>query len=188
MKKIFAALAAGAAFLAAADSSFAGSVSGGTLEPIIVLENSCTVAVAGGGAVGQNFGDWPTTAANLTNATAGAIKIACSNGLGYRILLNAGLHSIDFLGMGMIVRNMQGVNPANNIPYTLNYNAAAVGDNNPYGTYTVTMPNAPGISATGNGDTTNLQTYDLKANVSISSSTRAVDVYTDTVAVTVQWP
>lgn len=182
MRKQLTALAAGSVLLAAAQSSFAGSMPIGSITPTMTLENSCIAGVI----TGQDFGTWPTTAADLTNVGAGKIEIACSTDLAYRILLNAGLHSTTVFGMK--VRNMQGVNPANNIPYTLSYNASPVGDNNPYGTYTITIPLVPGISATGNGDTTNLQTYDLKADVYISMSTKAVDDYTDTVDVTVQWP
>ncbi|MCI5193923.1 MAG: hypothetical protein D3915_12490 [Candidatus Electrothrix sp. AU1_5] len=182
-KIFFAAIALSLIVLIVAHDSFAGSLVLGTpLTPTITLENSCIA----GTITGQDFDSWPTTSADLTNVSAGSIEVACSNGLTYRILLNAGLHSTSF--MGMTVRNMQGtLDPTEKIPYALYYSGAAVGDNNPYETYTVTM-SAAGISATGNGDTVNYQTYDLTADVYFSMSSRAIDDYNDTVAVTVQWP
>lgn len=182
-RKYFAAFALSSALLAISQNSFAGSASGGTLNPVITLESTCTASIT----PQPTFGTYPTTNPDLIGVSAGSVAVTCSDGLRYAILLGGGLN----YDSGDARRRLTGTNPANVIKYRILYAGADVGDvvlsfyPSYDAGYTPTAPGQNAIYVTGNGSE---QSFPLTANIFITSSSKVVDNYTDTVAVLVQLP
>lgn len=176
MRKQLTALAAGAVLAAAAQSSFAGSLSlGGLTLSADVLPN-CTVTASG-----KNFGVYAANAPDLANVNAGFITIACTKDVSYRILVDGGQLPTS------IYRQLKRVSASELIQYVLKLTSGTrVGDNNPilgYG-YVVTMPLSAGMTGKSTGAS---RTFPLIADVYFSTSLRVPGTYTDSVNITVHW-
>jgi len=185
MNKRLIAMTAGAALLAAAQSSFAGSVVIGPLHPTITLSSDCTASLT----AASDFGSYPTTQASpLTITPAGSVAVTCSIGVPYAILVDGGLHyDLDGSGRRILLGASDPVNHM--MQYILRKGATAieVGDivDPLYPSYDPTYIETTSSNATTGTGNGNSQSYVLTARVLISTS-RFVDNYTDTVAVWVQ--
>ncbi len=91
MKKQILALAAGAALLTAASSSFAGSVGAGDFDYQVTLTGACTVTTGASGII--ILGNKNSFAGDIVDAPAGSITIKCSN-MAYGVCVNGGTNPL----------------------------------------------------------------------------------------------
>jgi spore coat protein U-like protein len=181
MKKQILSLAAGAALLLAAQSSFAVGMVTATGSPLsydVVLTAGCTASVVGGG----NLSTQSPPYAPVADALAGTVTVNCTNTTVYGVCVDAGLND-----GGTGARNL--ADGANLLPYTLD-NAVGAGTLVGDGGCTAVEATYGGDTTvdsmvSGTGDTTD-QTVDLYADVTVLP-TSAPGTYSDTVDVTVVW-
>lgn len=189
MNKQILVLAAGAALLTAAQSSFAGSAPAGSVNYQVVLEDSCVVSAFGGGPI--NLGSQPSYAGNKTVTGVGNVTLTCSN-MAYGICVSGGSNYI----AGVTRRLKDTAFPANYLVYDLQdaSNNTSVGDRDcaPFisGGYTETANWAypfggspvPGIPGTGGS-----QSFSMNAIVTIPTNS-IPGVYSDNgVQLTIVW-
>ncbi|MCI5193722.1 MAG: hypothetical protein D3915_11460 [Candidatus Electrothrix sp. AU1_5] len=190
MKKQILSLAAGAALVFAAQSSFAGSVvaTGGPLAYDVELTAGCTASVVGGG----NLSTQSSPYAPVIDAPAGVVTVNCTNTTAYGVCVDAGLND------DTTTRLLLSDDGVSTLAYRLDTDNAAVGT--PVGdvgcaalevsagdpsTYTDTTTWGDAM-VSGTGDATD-QTVNLYADVVISTDS-VPGTYTDTVTVTVVYP
>lgn len=196
MKKQILALAAGAALLTAASSSFAATFTAspavvGNLGYSAVLTAGCEASLT---QPAVPFVNQTTYAGDALNKSAGSVSVKCSN-MAYKVCFNAGTKPTAAIDAN---RRLDGVAPlvpgTDMLSYTLKATggilgatATLVGDKNCVGTggYTATNPTADnGIS--DNGDGTNTIIYSLTADVTIPTNSKP-GTYNDAVAVNIVW-
>jgi len=176
--------AAGAALLVAAQSSFANTQSGGTLNYSITIVGNCTVTST---SIGGGFGMYGTTHADLTNQSAGSIAVLCPTTLPYQVLIDGGQDPVSGTTRRMTYDDGT---TKHYIAYNLKYSGTEIGDSNPVDT-SYTSPNNPAGWANGLAWTASAagEVFPLTSDVKIASMSPVPvgGIYTDTVAVTVAW-
>lgn len=194
MKKQIFSLAAGAALVFAAQSSFAGSAPAGDFDYQVILTGGCTVTTAASGLI--PLGTQASYAGDILGVAAGSVVVKCSN-MAYGICVNGGTNP----DSGNSTRRL--TDGTNFLSYDLKVDlgagAVSVGDNgcnavagigadtaawaNPIGgAVTVGPPVTAGLTGTGAD-----QTYNLTADVTIPVTSVPGTYVDNTVLLTVIW-
>lgn len=181
-KKVLA-LATGAALLAGAQSSFAGTDSA-TANYEITLTAPCTITASG-----QVFPGQPSSIMTVLDVAAGIVDVTCPVGVSYDWGIDKGAHWSTLIPEK---RHMNGPT-GENIPYVLTYAGLLIGDNGLQNTDPSYVPTtgsvmslafSGGVMQTGSGAA---QSFDLRAQVELNAKGSPYDAgtYTDTVRVVV---
>ncbi len=196
MNKPLTALVAGAALLAAAESSLAGSAPAGSVNYQVVLQDSCKVDVFNAGSTVLDLGSQPSYAGDKTVNNIGSLTITCSN-MAYGICVSGGANYL----AGITRRLKDTAATPNYLNYTLlnASNSVQVGDNgcNAFagigadtatwappmgGAVSAGPPRTAGLTGTGSS-----QSFALNAVVTIPANS-VPGTYTDNnVKLTIVW-
>jgi spore coat protein U-like protein len=153
---------------ASAQSSFAGSASGGSINYQVVLQESCAVIVSAGSGP-LDLGSYPSYDGDVTVPIAGSVTVLCSNNLAYGICVSGGTYYT-----ASTRRMKDTATPPNYLNYDLQNAAdsASVGDKNcdsfaSIGADTAAWADPIGGPVPGLTATAGNQPFDLKAVVTV---------------------